>query len=43
MLVSTGYTKIVNRLSEIKKRNTRGPSKRLTQKAPKDLTADLPL
>ena len=35
--------KIVNRLSEIKKKNTRGPCKRLTQKNPKDLTADLPL
>ena len=35
--------KIVNRLSEIKKKNTRGPSKRLTQKPPKDLTADPPL
>ena len=32
--------KIVNRLSEIKKKNTRGPSKRLTRKTPKDLTAD---
>ena len=27
--------KIVNRLSETKKKNTRGPSKRLTQKNPK--------
>ena len=27
--------KIVNRLSEIKKKNIRGPSKRLTQKTPK--------
>ena len=35
--------KIVNRLSEIKKKNTRGPSKRLTRKTPKDLTADPPL
>ena len=35
--------KIVNRLSEIKKKNTTGPSKRLTQKTPKDLTADPPL
>ena len=35
--------KIVNQLSEIKKKNTRGPCKRLTQKTPKDLTADLPL
>ena len=32
--------KIVNRLSEIKKKNTRRPCKRLTQKTPKDLTAD---
>ena len=35
--------KIVNRLSEIKKKNTRGPSKRLTQKTLKDPTADPPL
>ena len=35
--------KIVNRLSEIKKKNTRGPCKRLTRKTPKDLTADPPL
>ena len=35
--------KIVNRLSEIKKKNTRGPCKRLTRKIPKDLTADPPL
>ena len=35
--------KIVNRLLEIKKKNTRGPSKRLTQKTLKDLTADPPL
>ena len=33
--------KIVNQLSEIKKKNTRGPCKRLTRKTPKDLTADL--
>ena len=32
--------KIVNRFLEIKKKNTRGPSKRLTWKTPKDLTAD---
>ena len=35
--------KIVNQLSEIKKKNTRGPSKRLTRKTPKDLIADPPL
>ena len=35
--------KIVNRLSEIKKKNTVGPYKRLTRKTPKDLTADSPL
>ena len=35
--------KIVNRISEIKKKNTRGPCKRLTRKTPKDLTADPPL
>ena len=35
--------KIVNWLSEIKKKNTRGPWKRLTRKNPKDLTADPPL
>ena len=35
--------KIVNRLSKIKKKNTRGPCKRLTRKTPKDLTADPPL
>ena len=35
--------KIVNRLSELKKQNIRGPSKRLTRRTPKDLTADLPL
>ena len=34
---------IVNQLSEIKKKNTRGPCKRLTRRTPKDLTADLPL
>ena len=34
---------IVNRLSEIKKKNTRGPCKRLTRRTPKDLTADPPL
>ena len=35
--------KIVNRLSQLKKKNIRGPSKRLTRKILKDLTADLPL
>ena len=35
--------KIVNRLSEIKKKNTVGPCKRLTRKTLKDLTADSPL